>query len=134
MLTLAKLGVSYTSMEEAPKIKKPRKRVKDFYPSDVIERTVFPIQNNTKFWTKENALFKKLITKYPNKEFWKKVQLKTVPSLAIYINIEAEYLRLKYQEFHFQPETMKEEIKLGDKVGEDYNTKKKPKSLKDFLK
>jgi len=33
-------------MEEVPKIKKPRKRVKDFYPSDVIERVVFPIQNN----------------------------------------------------------------------------------------
>lgn len=121
-------------MEEVPKEKKIRKRIKDFYPSDVIERTVFPIQNNNVFWKKENALFKKLITKYPNKEFWKKVRLKTVPSLAIYINAEAEYLRLKYQEFHFQPETVKEEIKLGDKVGEDYNTTKKPKSLKDFLK
>ena len=83
--------------------------MKDFYPSDVIERVVFPIQNNNLFWKKENALFKKLITKYPNKDFWKKTQLKTVPSLAIYINIEAEYLRLKYQEFHFQPETIKEE-------------------------
>lgn len=121
-------------MEEVPKEKKIRKRVKDFYPSDVIERTVFPIRNNNVFWKKENALFKRLITKYPDKEFWKRVQLKIVPSLAIYINAEAEYLRLKYQEFKFQPETPKEEIKLGDKIGEDYNTGKKPKSLKDFLK
>lgn len=121
-------------MEEVPKVKKPRKRVKDFYPSDVIERTVFPIQNNNAFWKKENHLFKRLIAKYPDKEFWKKVELKKVPSLAIFINIDAEYLRLKYQEFKFQPETPKEEIKLGDKTGEDYNITKKPKTLKDFLK
>ena len=121
-------------MEEIPKIKKPRKRVKDFYPSDVIERAVVPLLNNNVFWKKENALFKRLFTKYPDKEFWKKVQLKTVPSLAIYIYAEAEYLRQKFQEFNFQPETAKEEIKLGEKVGEDYNLKRKPKTLKDFLK
>jgi hypothetical protein len=121
-------------MEEIPKIKKPRKRVKDFYPSDVIERTVTPILKNNTFWQKENALFKKLFTKYPDKEFWKKVKLKPVPSLAIYMYAEAEYLKQKFQEFNFQPEVAKEEIKLGDKIGEDYNLKKKPKTLKDFLK
>lgn len=117
------------------KKRKTRSRKKDFYVTDLIQKLIFPLRKSDKaFWAKEMVLLKKLIEKYPNIEFWKKASLKKVPSFAIYLTTEDRYLYIKYQEFLFQPETPKEEIKLAEKTGEDYNTTNKPKTIKDFLK
>ena len=71
---------------------------------------------------------------YPNEEFWKKTSLKQVSSLVAFLTSEADFIKVKYSEFNFQPELKNEEIKLGDKVGEDYNSSVKPKTIKNFLK
>ena len=71
---------------------------------------------------------------HPNIEFWKKTQLKEVVSLGVFLTFDAQYLKIKYAEFNFQPELKTEEIKLGDKIGDDYNSAAKPKTIKNFLK
>ena len=117
-------------------IKRKRKtKQKKFSVKDLVVKLIHPIKKGDRaFWGKEMTLLKKLIEKYPNIEFWEKASLKKVPSFAIYLTTEDRYLYIKYQEFLFQPETPKEEIKLAEKTGEDYNTANKPKTIKDFLK
>lgn len=119
--------------EEKPKRKRTRK--KDFYLVDVIERCVKNHKGKpTPFWTKEMTFLKKLMKQYPNIEFWKKIQLKQVISLGVFLTFEAEYLKAKYTEFNFQPELKNEQINLGEKVGEDYNITVKTRTIKNFLK
>jgi len=119
--------------KETPKKKRTRK--KDFYYIDVIEKCVRNHKNQpSAFWTKEMTFLKKLMKKYPNIEFWKKTSLKEVTSLIAFLTSEAEYLKLKYSEFNFQPQFKNPEINIGEKTGEDYNNAVKSKTLKDFLK
>ncbi len=119
--------------KETPKKKRTRK--KSFYLIDVIERCVKNHKGQpSAFWTKEMTFLKKLMKQYPNEEFWKKTSLKPVSSLVAFLTSEVDYIKLKYSEFNFQPELKNEEIKLGDKVGEDYNNSVKPKTIKNFLK
>ncbi len=119
--------------EVKPKRKWTRK--KDFYLVDVIERCVKNHKGKpTPFWTKEMTFLKKLMKQHPNIEFWKKTQLKEVVSLGVFLTFDAQYLKIKYAEFNFQPELKTEEIKLGDKIGDDYNNAAKPKTIKNFLK
>jgi len=80
------------------------------------------------------TFLKKLMKQYPNIEFWKKIQLKQVVSLGVFLTFEAEYLKAKYTEFNFQPELKNEQINLGEKVGEDYNITVKTRTIKNFLK
>jgi len=119
--------------KEAPAKKRTRK--KSFYLIDVIERCVINHKGKPPaFWTKEMTFLKKLMKQYPNEDFWKKVSLKEVTSLVAFLTSEAPYIKLKYSEFNFQPELKTEEIKLGDKIGDDYNSAAKPKTIKNFLK
>lgn len=114
--------------------RKKRSRKKDFYVSDLVKKIIYPIKKDKNFWAKEMFLLKRLITKYPNLDFWKKASLKQVPSFAIYLSTEEKYLFSKYQEFLFQPDIQNSEIKLGEKCGEDYHITKSPRSIKDFLR
>lgn len=116
--------------------KKVAKEIKPkFSVRKLVTKIIHPIpKNNKDFWAKEITLLKRLIAKYPNVDFWEKGTFKKVPSFAIYLTTEDSYLFSKYQEFLFQPETDKVEIKLGEKTGEDYNKQVKPKTIKDFLK
>ena len=91
-------------------------------------------EGSTIIWPKEMKMAKTLLQIFPNEDFWKKVSLKEVISLVAFLTSEAPYIKLKYSEFNFQPELKTEEIKLGDKIGDDYNSAAKPKTIKNFLK
>lgn len=113
----------------------PKKGVKKFKITDLVYRFISPVKKGDKsFWAKEMTLLKKLLEKYPDLGFWQKATLKPVPSFAIYLSTESQYVFLKYQEYLFQPEAPPEPQKiLAEKVGEDYHLSNKPRSVKDFL-
>lgn len=112
-----------------------RVRKKKVKITDVVERIISPIPKGDKtFWPREVTLLKRLVEKYPDLNFWRKAELKKVPSFAIYLSTEGEYLFGKYQEYLFKPESVAQHFTLGEKSGADYNPKRKPKTVKDFLK
>lgn len=108
---------------------------KKYRISDLIEKVISPLPTgaNKGFWQRETVLLKKLLVKYPDISFWQKVQLKKVPTFAVYLTLESGYLFQKYQEYLFQPTEKQPDFVLGEKAGEDYNISAKPKSVKDFL-
>lgn len=93
-----------------------------------------PKKADRNFWAKEFTLLNRLLDKFPDLSFWEKADIKKVPSVAIFLSTELSNLERKYKEYFFQIENKQEEIKLGNKVGEDYNIANKIKSIKDFLK
>ena len=79
-------------------------------------------------------LLNDLMAQYNDEEFWGKVKFREVfPSLAY---LKTDYgqkeLRKKYNEFTFDIPPPKEYY-LEDKIGEDKEYIKKPKTIKDFL-
>ena len=101
----------------------------------IIERLMdVPTKGKRPFWAREMTLLNKLLTRWPNIDFWHKVRFKErLPSLS-YLLTEwglKDVVR-KYNEFTFEIPPQKS-YDLGDKVGEDSSTKCKPKYLKKFL-
>ena len=102
----------------------------------IIERLlIVPKLNKRAFWAKETKFLMELIEKFPDLNFWNKIKLpkKYDILLALRGDWGKTFLKNKYLDFNYIiPE--KEEIKLGDKVGEDKIINKKPKTIRDFLK
>jgi len=86
------------------------------------------------FWTREYKVLKKLMSLYPDENFWQKVHFNMGwDSIVI---LQSEYgrslLDKKYKEFHYKiPEYKK--IKLTDKIGYDKIINRKPKTIRKFL-
>ena len=109
-------------------------RKKKIKITDIVQRIISPIPKGDKhFWGREVTLLKRLLEKYPDLKFWNGIELKKVPSFAIYLTVESKYLFCKYQEYLFTPEKSSQNFSLGEKSGEDYNPKRKPRNVKDFL-
>ena len=74
-----------------------------------------------------------LIEIFPNLDFWEKVKINKVPSLAV---IKAErglrFFKKKYREFNYKIPA-KKEIQLGKKIGEDKILSKKTKTIRQFI-
>ena len=70
---------------------------------------------------------------FPNLEFWEKVRINKVPSLAVVKAKKGLLLfKKKYREFEYKiPQPKK--IKLGEKSGEDKILSKKVKTIRQFI-
>ena len=101
----------------------------------IIERLIdVPEKGKRPFWAREMTLLNRLLGRWPDLDFWKKVRFREkFPTLAYLLtDIGFGNVRRKYNEFTFEIPQSKS-YNLGDKVGEDVKSKPKPRSLKDFL-
>jgi hypothetical protein len=108
--------------------------VPKFNKRKIIQKIVEePNSQKRIFWAKEMKLLNSLLEVFPNADFWQKVRLRKVNSLAM-LKTKAgiAFLRKKYNEFHYKiPEKI--EIPLGSKTGEDKIFSKKPKTIRQFI-
>lgn len=88
------------------------------------------------FWQREFSMLKFLMNKFPDQSFWETVKFTKIDSLTYYAAGSKLFKELeeKYKNHFFQPKFINPEINIGDKIGNDYNTKRKPKTIKQFLK
>lgn len=105
-----------------------------FNKRKAIQRLVIePSSQKRIFWAREMKLLNTILEIFPNTEFWEKVRLRKVNSLAMLKTPKSLiFLRKKYNEFHYKiPEKI--EIPLGEKTGEDRIFSKKPKTIRQFI-
>ena len=117
--------------KKAKKEKKPKKINKQ----NILFKLVYrPFKPTKEFMTKEYTLLKRIFEKFPDEEFWLKSSFQQVKSLTFHLADDLREIEQKYKDFHYQPQIKNVEINIGEKVGDDYNTAAKPKTIKDFLK
>jgi hypothetical protein len=85
------------------------------------------------FWAREMKMLNDLMGMFPNEDFWKRVSIRKVDSLAILrAQSGLNLLKKKFSEFNYKiPE--KKIIKLGKKTGKDKTFEKKPKTIRQFI-
>lgn len=102
---------------------------------ELLNKLLFvPTGSRGGFYKKEYALLNQLLKKYPDLNFWKIVDVEKVSSLTLYLGEDIFQISHKYKNYDFQPKFKNTEFELGEKYGEDYNTAKQPKTIKNFLK
>lgn len=101
---------------------------------EIIKRLVVePKTQKRFFWAKEMKLLNSLMEMFPDLDFWAKVSIRKVPSLAVIKSQKGlKILNNKYREFNYKiPE--KKEIQLGDKTGKNIFYSKKNKTIRQFI-
>lgn len=80
-------------------------------------------------WPKEISVGKKLLSKYSDYGFWGSCDLGfKLNSLCFLLTAKGKYLlACELKKYRFRMEEKKEAPPLGEKVGEDYKPKPKPK-------
>jgi hypothetical protein len=108
--------------------------VKKLNKRDLIKKLVIePKSQKRMFWAREMKLLNDLIEMFPNQEFWKKVSINLVPSLAVLRSGQGlKKIQKKYREFNYKIPP-KREIPLGKKSGDDKIISKKPKTIRQFI-
>ena len=101
---------------------------------DLIKRLVVIPKKQTKaFWSKEMKLLNSLLEMFPNRDFWERVSISLVPSLAVLKTEQSlAFLEKKYREFNYKIPP-KIDIPLGEKSGGDKIISKKPKTIRQFI-
>ena len=101
---------------------------------DLIKRLVIePDKQKRIFWAREMKLLNDLMEMFPSEEFWSKVSIKLVPSLAVLRSDQGlNQIRKKYREFNYKIPP-KIEIPIGEKTGNDRIISKKPKTIRQFI-
>jgi len=85
------------------------------------------------FWAREMKMLNDLMDMFNSEEFWQKVSLDKVPSLAVLRSGHGlSILSKKYKEFNYKIPA-KVEIPLGKKTGKDKIISKKPKTIRQFI-
>jgi len=85
------------------------------------------------FWAREMKMLNDLMDMFNSEEFWQKVCLDKVPSLAVLRSGHGlSILSKKYKEFNYKIPA-KVEIPLGKKTGKDKIISKKPKTIRQFI-
>ncbi len=79
-------------------------------------------------------LLNSLLNKFPDPKFWEQLSVDKVDCLTLYAGEDANGIADRYKKYIFQPEFKNADIKIGEKIGQDYNIVVKPKTIKDFLK
>lgn len=100
-----------------------------------IERLVnVPSTQRRHFWGREVKSLNELLKSYPERKFWLGVKFPTkVETMIVFRSgYYSRQLKKKYNRFKYSI-PLKEEIKLGEKSGADYNPSDKPLTLKKFL-
>jgi len=108
--------------------------VKKLNKRDLIKKLVVePDKQKRMFWAREMKLLNDLLDMFPNQEFWQRMVIEKVPSLAM---LRSEYgiekIKKKYREFNYKIPP-KIEIPIGEKTGEDKIFSKKPKTIRQFI-
>ena len=101
---------------------------------DLIKRLVVePDKQKRMFWAREMKLLNDLLEIFPNQDFWSKVSISLVPSLAVLRSEQGiKQIRKKYREFNYKIPP-KVEIPLGEKSGDDKIISKKLKTIRQFI-
>jgi hypothetical protein len=108
--------------------------VKKLNKRDLIKRLVIePDKQKRTFWAREMKLLNDLMEMFPCEEFWSKVSIALVPSLAVLRSDQGlNQIRKKYREFNYKIPP-KIEIPIGEKTGNDKIISKKPKTIRQFI-
>ena len=137
-------------LERLPKIFKYKRQTLLQLRREIINKHLpVPKQKNKlgAFWRREMAVLKRLIEKYPDEQFWLKVNFKPIPIKLKYGNKVQQLYSLtqlfnwpfkdeldqKYKQSKIKLKEI-EEVKVSEETfGENIEVKQKPKNLKDFL-
>jgi hypothetical protein len=85
------------------------------------------------FWAKEMKLLNDLMSIFEDLDFWQKLRIKKVPSLAVLKSTKGLLiLKKKYREFSYKI-PLKVHIELGKKEGKDREILKKIKTIRQFI-
>lgn len=110
-------------------------KIKHSEKKDIIQRLVIvPAKQKRPFWAKEMKFLNDFIDKYPDADFWKKVNFgKKLESLLLLKGESGEKsLKKKYLEYKYIiPE--QEKYTIGKKSGKDTVVDPTPRTIKDFL-
>lgn len=102
--------------------------------AEIIERLV-ESQRSRSFWGKETKFLKSLIEKYPNMDFWRIYSIK--PKAKTLLEFHGwplkEKLEFDYKSFNAPKLYTDVEYTLDKKVGPDIITKRKPRTIREFL-
>lgn len=101
---------------------------------DLIKKLVVePDKQKRMFWAREMKLLNDLLDMFPNTEFWQRMTIDKVASLAMLRSgFGLERIQKKYREFNYKIPP-KIEIPLGEKTGDDKIFSKKPKTIRQFI-
>jgi hypothetical protein len=108
--------------------------VKKLNKRNIIKKIVTePSTQKRLFWAREMKMLNDLMNMFKSEDFWQKVTLDKVPSLAVLrsghgLNI----LSKKYKEFNYKIPP-KVEIPIGKKQGKDKIISKKIKTIRQFI-
>tara|TARA_B100001093_G_C26578462_1_gene906178 strand:- start:47 stop:385 length:339 start_codon:yes stop_codon:yes gene_type:complete len=108
--------------------------VKKLNKRDIIKKIVTePSTQKRMFWAREMKMLNDLMNMFESEDFWQKVSLDKVPSLAVLRSGHGlSMLSKKYKEFNYKI-PKKIEIPLGKKTGRDKIISKKPKTIRQFI-
>ena len=85
------------------------------------------------FWAREMKLLNDLMSIFDDIDFWRKIRVNKVPSLAVLKSQKGILiLKKKYREFSYKIPG-KINIELGKKTGEDKKIFKTPKTIRQFI-
>ena len=101
---------------------------------ELIKRIVHePKSQKRAFWAREMKMLNDLMSMFPSEDFWRRVSIKKVDSMAILRAPSGiKFLKKKFSEFNYKIPP-KKTIKLGKKTGEDRTYERKPKTLRQFI-
>ena len=103
---------------------------------NIVDRLVdVPTKGKRPFWAREMTLLNRLLKRWPQLDFWKKVNLgEKAPSLAYFLtDIGVDRITRKYNEFNFEIPPPKA-YPLGSKIGEDTPITHSCKTVSQFFK
>lgn len=108
--------------------------MKKLNKKDLIKKIVEePSKGKRMFWAREMKLLNDLMKMFPNENFWQRMTISKVPSLAM---LRSEHglskIKKKYLDFNYKIPS-KKEIPLGEKTGEDKIISKKTKTIRQFI-
>jgi hypothetical protein len=101
---------------------------------DLIKKLVVePKFQKRMFWAREMKLLNDLMSIFEDLNFWEKIRIRKVPSLAVLKSPKGlVIIKKKFREFCYKiPE--KVTITLGKKEGEDKQIPKKTKTIRQFI-
>ena len=111
-------------------------KLKQTAKKDILNRIVdIPKTQKRHFWSREIKILNDFFKIYPVEEFWSVIRFdKKYESMTFLLSdYGKKLLKKKFLEFSYVvPKT--QVIKIGDKIGKDFNVKNNPKTIKDFLK
>jgi len=103
---------------------------------EIVKRHVEePSSNKRAFWKKEMTLLNRLLDEFPDQCFWSKVSFgQKFESFAILASGGWKRLvKSKHLDYNYKIPQPKEYKLESEKIGEDYQSSRSKKTIKDFL-